>query len=184
MIHTYTISLISDYTSHKFNILDLNRVNLIMKLIFKNVLIVLSSMSMSKIWTIIYSRLFVFLRFQLLKLSSITWLYGQSIDLRIVYKKCEWEETRPLIWPLIYYDLYFWGWWLIKCILKLLPLAIFNWFLHILEYKLLFLSLDLAQNFVKSTSKFLVGYMTIPLLMRKFKIGVFGQLIGMPARTL
>ena len=49
VIHTYTISLISDYTSHKFNILDLNRVNLIMKLIFKNVLLVLSSMVMSKI---------------------------------------------------------------------------------------------------------------------------------------
>ena len=49
VIHTYTISLISDLTSHKFNILDLNRVNLIIKLIFKNVLLVLSSMVMSKI---------------------------------------------------------------------------------------------------------------------------------------
>ena len=139
-----------------------------MKLNFKNVLIVLSSMSMSKIWTIIYSRLFVFLPFQLLKLSSITWLYGQSIDLRIVYKMWmggnqTFNLTLNILWPVflggddwsnVYLSFYLWPFLADFCIF---------WSINF------YFKLDLAQNFVKSTSKFLVGYMTIPLLNKKIQ---------------
>ena len=46
-----------------------------------------------------------------------------------------------------------------------------------------FLSLVLAQNILKSASKFFKG-ISLSVLIRKFKVGVFHYLIGLLARTI